>query len=269
MSVVGVDEALPRHAVGHHRHDLLRHRELPEEEHDEAGQHGIEDHALDGVGDHERERAAEADERNREREEQDHQRHVGGELQPEDMVCGGQVEHLDEETRGDGGHDHVGDHLRERPQPGRDDPEAPAVAHLEELSDAHRARLAEAVDHESGEPEHDGERHQDVAPEADRETRPVVDFDVGHEPDDRERVRHVAHRDHVAPAQAPGREKVGHPAHVSARAESHPHHEADGKNENEPVVPDHGSVLSPQKCARRIRPMTCLPSSPEWTRSRL
>ena len=243
VDVVGVDEALPRHAVGHHRHDFAAHRELPEEEHHEAGDGRVEDHALDRVRDHERERPAEADERDREREEEDHERHVGRELDPEDVVRLRQVEHLDEEARRDGGHDHVGEHLRERAEPRRDDAEAPAVAHLEELPEAHRARLAEAVGDVPREPQHDPQRREDGAPEADREARLVPHLDVADEPDDRERVGHVAHRDHVPPAQAPGGEEVGHAAHVAPGVEPHVHHEAHGEDQDQPVVPGHGRGL--------------------------
>ena len=49
-----------------------------------------------------------------------------------------------------------------------------------------------------------------LSPEADREARLVAHLDVADEPDDREAVGHVAHREHVAPAEAPGRDEVRH-----------------------------------------------------------
>ena len=237
-----VDEAFARHAVGHDGHDFARDGELPQDEYDEAHEQREEDGRLHGVGDDERQRSAAADERHGERQEEEHQRDVGGNRDAADVEDGRQVQQLHEKARGDRGHDHVGDHLGRGAEARAVDAQSAAVAHFEELPEAHRARGAEAVGAEAGQAEQDAERREDARPEPDGKPGLVVDLHVRDERDDGNRVGHVAHADDVAAAKAPRRKEVRHAAHEAPRVEAHAHHERNGKKQDEPVVPGHGQV---------------------------
>ena len=78
---------------------------------DEEGQQRIEEHALDRIRDDQTERAAQADERDGHDKEQNDENIKCRDAQPEHGYVRGQIEHLDEETRRHGGHDHVRKHL--------------------------------------------------------------------------------------------------------------------------------------------------------------
>ncbi len=237
-----VDEAFARHPVGHHGHDFARDGELPQDEYDEAHEQREEDGRLHGVGDDERQRSAAADERDGERQEEEHQRDVGGNLHAADLEDGRQVQQLHEEARGDGRHDHVGDHFGHGPQGRAVDAQSAAVAHFEKLPEAHRARGAESEGAEAGQAEQDAERREDARPEPDGKPGLVMNLNVGDERDDGNRVRDVAHADDVSAAKAPGGKEVGDTAHEAPRVEAHAHHERNGKKQDEPVEPGHIQV---------------------------
>ncbi|MPM55115.1 hypothetical protein SDC9_101900 [bioreactor metagenome] len=116
-----------------------------------------------------------------------------------------QIEKVDEKSRRDRRHDHVGQHLRQAAQCRRENPELPTVAHFQKLAEAHRLGFPEAVGAIAGQPHDDAQRQCQILPESECEAGFVVHLNEGDQPDDRQCVGDVRHADHVAAANPPRR----------------------------------------------------------------
>ena len=233
--VEGIEETLPRHPVLHHRNDLLGPGELDQDEDDKANQQGIENHPLEGVGDDQGQRPSKANQGDRQCQEENHQRIEGGDAHPTDGKALGKIQHPDEKPRRNGGHDHVGDHLRQGAQGGGENPEGAAVPNLQELPQAHRLRLPETVGHEARQRKEKRQRRQHRPPEPQGKARLVSDFHKGHQAYHRKSIRHLPHVQHIPAADTAADQEIRDPTHIATGVKAHEHHKGHRDDQNRPV----------------------------------
>ena len=245
FDVVGIEKTFARDPVGHDGGDLLRPREFDETEDDEGDEQRIEEQSLQRVGDDDAQIAADADDRNGHDEAQADETAEGVARYAAHGEVLGQIEEVDEKARGHGGHDHVGQHLRNAAQCRGEDAEGAAVAHFEELAEAQGLRFAVAVAEKAREPHDDRDGHKDAAPEGEGESGLVVYFHIGHDADDRKSLGHARHADDVSAAQPSRREKVDHAPDVPAAVKGHEVDECQRKKHDEVVDPCHHDAENP------------------------
>ena len=233
--IQGIEEAFPRGPILHHGNNLLGPGEFAEDKEGEADQEGIENHALDGVGDHQGHGSAQADEGDGQGQEEDHQRFKGRQGDPQEGEALRKIQHPHEESGGDGGHDHVGHHLRQGTQGRGKNPEGTTVPHLQKLSQAHGLGLPKTVGHKARQGKHEAQRRQHRPPISQGKPRPVFDLHIGHQPDHGQGIGHLPHVQDIPPANPATHQKVRHSPHITTGVKSHEEHKDDRHNQNRPV----------------------------------
>ncbi|MPN20006.1 hypothetical protein SDC9_167382 [bioreactor metagenome] len=191
-NIVGVQEAFPVAPVAHYGHDFIRPGEFDQDENHEYHQQRVTEEALDRVSDDDRQRAAHADDRDRRHQNQHHQKVECREVHSGEVQRVGQVQKVDEKARRQCRHDHVGQHFRQTAETRRKDPEFPAVTHFEELAQTLRLGFPEAVGAISEQTHQYPDRQQDHIPEGQRKPGFVMNFDISHQPQYRQRRRDIA-----------------------------------------------------------------------------
>ena len=120
-----------------------------------------------------------------------------------------------------------------------EDAELPAVPSLEELRQCQRPRLAESIDHPSGDSDdQDDDAHREPPPRH-RESSDVVHLQESHDRDGAESGDSSRDTDGIPTGRAPCGEEVCHTFHVRPAQEDAEHHHAENGEHYPPVDERH------------------------------
>ncbi|MPM73260.1 hypothetical protein SDC9_120236 [bioreactor metagenome] len=239
FNVVRIEEAFPRRPIDHHRHQFSRPVEFVEYENDEHHHQRKQHHALHRIGNQKRQGAAEANQRNRQRQTKDNDEYERWHHHAENRNLMRQIQKVDKKSRGNGRHDHIGQHFGKTPQGRSKNPEAAVIAHFQKLPETHRPGFTKTIGTVPQQAHYDPERQQDVIPENQRKAGLVMHLHIRDQADDGERRRDIADTDHIAPGHTPRRQEIGDAAHIFSGIKSDPHNRQGRNNDNQPIPYSH------------------------------
>ena len=140
--------------------------------------------------------------------------------------------------------DGVGDQLRNRAECCTEYTEKfAAVAQFDELSDGKTPGLTPTVNAVSGERDEQCNRGDDRIPEAQRESDLIISFAPSNQRDDGKRSLHCPDRQHIAPGDPTGGEKIHCVAGVSFRIERDPQQACHRNDYDDPVNDAHDTFF--------------------------
>ena len=204
---------------------------------DDDDEDGVDEDALEEVGDHDRDLAAGEDEVERDPEEDDHDQGERRDLEAEDADRLRQAAEVDEEAGADGREDAEVDDARDEGQGPGEDAEGPAVADLEELGHGQAAGLPEAVEDPARDADADDDDGHDHLPPAHVEAGDVVHLEHADDGDGAEGGRALGQADEVAPAGAAGGQEVGDAPHERLAHDDDGDDEGEDDGDDRPVDP--------------------------------
>lgn len=229
-----IQQRLASGTIGQDVIDLrpTEHREQRENDHQIKD---LRDDPLDAISHHQRDQSARQCHRQRDRHEERHEHDEGRNFERPNVQRGRQLQKVDEELRADRRDDaEIGD-ARQKSEDAGEQPKRFAVTNLEKLRQRHRARLAIAVDDETGNADDDKERIIDPIPPGQGQSRFGDGLEGRHE-SDRPRLQFPA-RDgqQVATRHAAAGEKIGHALDILVGIEGQAQNDEQRQGKENPI----------------------------------
>ena len=110
-NIIRIEKTFVGDPVCHHRHNIGRPVELPQDEDNKNHHQREKEHPLQSISDQQRQSTAAADQRNCQSQAESYNNKEGGNFQAENIHRVGQIQKVDEKARRNGGHDHIGKHF--------------------------------------------------------------------------------------------------------------------------------------------------------------